>query len=91
MALKKTITVNDTQYEDAYIVFDSLHFTGKDVAGNRSVHGVLHAKRRKGDDAIICYYDCDFTYDLMSNANLWEQGYAAAKEIEELQGAADAS
>ena len=86
MALKKTITVNDIEYADAYISFDSLHFVGKDAEENRLVHGVLFARRRKGDDAIICYYDCDFTYDLMSNLNLWEQGYEAAKKLDALEG-----
>ena len=89
MALKKNITVGNAECLDAYIVFDSLQFVGKDASGNRAVHGILHVKKRKGDEEVVAYFDCDFTYDITAQDNLWTQGYLAAKQIPELSDAED--
>jgi len=90
MALKKDITLNDQEYKGCYISFEHMLFEGKvEDTGNRNVRAVLFAREMKGDDRVICFYDCNFVYDLSSSDNLWKQSYEAAKLLPELSDAED--
>ena len=90
MALKKDVVINEQKYRDAYISFGHIILENKiEETGNRHVRAVLFAREVKSDDRILCYYNCDFVYDLSSIDNLWVQAYAAAKQLPEMDGAED--
>ena len=90
MALKKDLIVNEQLYSDCYISFEHIIIDSKEEeTGNRNIRAVLFARARKGDENPVCFFDCNFVYDLESPDNLWKQGYAVAKQIPELDGAED--
>lgn len=90
MALQKDIVMHDKEYKDAYISFEHVIIEGKvPNSVNRNIRAVLFAREQKGSENVICFYNCDFVYDLAAPMNLWEQGYAKAKQLPELAGCGD--
>jgi hypothetical protein len=89
MALKKDHILDEIEYKNLYISFEHILLGGKLEDGNRSVNAVLFARAQQGDERPVCYFNCDFVYDLSSPDNLWKQGYLAAKALPEMAGAVD--
>ena len=89
MALKKDHTLDGVEHKDLYISFEHIILEAKREDGNRNIRAVLFAREQKGDERPVCYFNCDFVYDLSSPDNLWKQGYAAAKALPEMEGAVD--
>lgn len=89
MALKKDHVLDEVEHKDLYISFENIMLEGKREDGNRNVRAILYARTAPGDERPVCYFNCDFVYDLSSPDNLWKQGYLAAKALPEMEGAVD--
>lgn len=90
MALKKDLVMHEQEYKNAYISFEHVILEGKIPNSiNRNVRAVLFARPEKGAEHVICFYNCDFEYDLSSHENIWQQGYKKAKQLPELAGCED--
>jgi hypothetical protein len=90
MALKKDHTLDGVEHKDLYISFEHIILEGKvEGTDNRNIRAVLFARKEAGDPAPVCFFDCNFVYDLSSPDNLWKQGYEAAKALPEMAGAVD--
>jgi hypothetical protein len=93
MAIRKNITHNTIEYQDAYIRIEKVEYGQRDLENNNTMNFhawvMIYPDKPQEQEAPICSSNFHFVYDFSLADNLIKQSYESLKQLSDWSDSTD--